>query len=800
MFFLILILIVFNSAILPQSGQATVSGKVINSADKNPLANCNISIKENPVTEKQFSTGSVTDTWGNFKISLPPGNYILNASYVGYETYEEQFTILKKDYSIDILIELKQSAVLSEEVTVTGEKTQPSTVIQKIEPKDIKRMPTIYNDVLRAVQVLPGVTTNNELSSGYNVRGGNFDDNLIYLNGFEIYRPFLLRMGVEENKSLLNRDLVEEFRFYNGSFPASYGDKMSSALEVNYNVNNVDSFSGSVNADFLNTGLTIKNKAGDLKFAVSLRYAYPGLFLNELQTNGDYKPAYSDIQFMADYPLNSKDKLEILLLYADNEFDLTPTNWLGNFGGYARGDIRALNIIYNGEREYSFKTGLVGIKYSSLLSSDAQLKFSAARYSTIENEYSNIYSEYYYLPDAEDNSNKEFVKSANENVDNNLNLTSYEFIPGLKLKKDNHLFTAGLNIRLTDLENKVDESFSQNSDSLLYDLPFDRFINENFKLNSYSAFLQDEFKLSEGLFINVGIRSNYYEYNKELLFNPRTTITYIHSPIHNFTFSWGYYYQPPYYSELRNKEVSSGSKLKAQRSIHYAAGWEYQFKEKLKLNVEAYYKDLDNLIPYYIDREKTEYLNGNSNEGFAYGLDLMVQGEIIEGLNSWLGYGYLNTQERTRLSDGTHTAYRRRLPDQTHTLQVFLQDKIRKHPNWQVHSRLLFGSGFLYNWREVVTDAETGRKYLEVSVDKLQEFFIYFRVDMGLSANFDISDSQNLVVVLEVLNLFDHNNYGGYRFVQVSSEDPNGKNTPTTFAIPQILSKRFFNLGLELKF
>jgi len=178
----------------------------------------------------------------------------------------------------------------------------------------------------------------------------------------------------------------------------------------------------------------------------------------------------------------------------------------------------------------------------------------------------------------------------------------------------------------------------------------------------------------------------------------------------------------------------------------------------------------------------------------------MVQGEIIEGLNSWLGYGYLNTQERTRLSDGTHTAYHRRLPDQTHTLQVFLQDKIRKHPNWQVHSRLLFGSGFLYNWREVVTDAETGRKYLEVSVDKLQEFFIYFRVDMGLSANFDISDSQNLVVVLEVLNLFDHNNYGGYRFVQVSSEDPNGKNTPTTFAIPQILSKRFFNLGLELKF
>jgi hypothetical protein len=794
MFLLIVFLVVLNSLILPQSFKATISGKVINSADKTLLVNANILVKEIPGTQNTFLAGTVTDSSGRFIIYLPYGSYTLTASFIGYEKYEQTISLSKENNAIDIIIELSPKAVLSDAVTVTGERKLPSTIIQEIEKKDLERMPVIYNDALRAVQILPGVTTNTELSSGYNVRGGSFDDNLIYLNGFEIYRPFLLRQGIEENKSLLNPDLVEEFRFYNGSFPASYGDKMSSALEVNYNTTKVDSFSGSVKADLLNAGLTLKSCIEDLKFAGAFRYAYPGLFLNELQTNGDYRPSFNDIQFIAAYSLNSKSNIELLLLYADNKFDLTPSNWIGHFGGYVRGDIRGLDILYNGERKYSFKTGLIGLRYSSLINNDTQLKFSAARYNTIEDEYSNVSSEYYYIPDADDQTIREFVKSAGENVNNYLDLVSYEFIPELRLKKDIHLFTAGLNIHLTDLKNRVDESFTETGDSLLYDLPFSRYINEKFKLNSYSAFLQDEVNVFDNILVNAGIRANYYEYNKEFLISPRTTISFIISPKHNITLSWGYYYQPPYYSELRNKEVNGNSKLKAQRSIHYSAGWEHQFKEKLKLNVEVYYKDLDRLIPYYIDREKMEYSNENSNEGFAYGFDLMVQGEIIEGMNSWLGYGYLNTKERTKLPDGTYTQYRRRLPDQTHTLQVFLQDRIRKHPNWQSHFRLLFGSGYLYNSREIITDPETGNQYLKVSVDKLHEFLFYFRVDMGLSANFDMTESQNLTVVAEVLNLFDHNNYAGYRFVQVSKEIGN------IFSVPQVLSKRFFNVSVELRF
>jgi hypothetical protein len=367
MLLIILFIAIFNTVTLPQSYPAFISGKVINSADKLPLENANVIIKSSSPKDDYFSTGTITDSFGNFKLKLPYGSYSLKVSFVGFETYEKTFSLTEKINKIHFDIELIPAAIHEEEITVTGERKQPSTVIQEIEPKDLKRMPTLYNDVLRAVQILPGVSTSSELSSGYNVRGGNFDDNLIYLNGFEIYRPFLLRQGIEENKTLINPELVEEFRFYNGSFPASYGDKMSSALEVNYKFKDTDTSKGFARIDLLSAGAAAMKKFGNLKFATAVRYAYPGLFLNKLQTNGDYKPAFRDVQFFAEHPLWTNGKVELLLLYAENKFDLTPSDWIGNFGGFGRGDYRGLDIFYLGERTYSFTTGLTGIKFSHLL-------------------------------------------------------------------------------------------------------------------------------------------------------------------------------------------------------------------------------------------------------------------------------------------------------------------------------------------------------------------------------------------------------------------------------------------------
>ncbi len=298
MLLLILLIAVVNTVIIPQSGDAAVSGKIITSSDKNPLPNCNILIKET-------SSGTISDSRGEFEIKLPYGEYTLIASYIGYEKFEKRFSLSSENRRITLLIELKPAAILGKEVTVTGDRKPQSIVVQEIQQTDIKNMPSIYGDVLRAVQILPGVTSNNELTSGYNVRGGSFDENLIYLNGFEIYRPLLLRQGIEENKSLINPDLVDEIRFYNGSFPSSFGDRMSSALEANYNINKIDSLSGIVKTDLLNSSLALKNKFGNLKLAGAVRYAYPGMFLDGLQTNGDYRPKFLDVQILANYSINN---------------------------------------------------------------------------------------------------------------------------------------------------------------------------------------------------------------------------------------------------------------------------------------------------------------------------------------------------------------------------------------------------------------------------------------------------------------------------------------------------------------
>jgi hypothetical protein len=779
---LALFIFIFSLSLFAQS-KGVITGKILNYDDNTPLPACNIIVEETP-------EGTVTDKDGKFSITLPYGTYTLKITYVGYEIYEQLITISEDEPSQELEIKLKPAVVLSREVTVTGRREAPSTIVQEIEPKDLQRMPKLYNDVMRAVQILPGVISISELSSGYNVRGGNFDDNLIYLNGFEIYRPFLLRQGVEENQTIINPDLTGEFRFYNGSFPAAYGDKMSSALEVNYTLRDDEKLSGTLRADFINTGITLQKKTGNLSTAVAFRYSYPGLFLNELQTNGDYRPAFRDYQVFAKYKLSQNSSVELFGLYARNKFDLTPTDWKGQFGGFTRYDIRGLELYYQGERTYSFNTGLYGVKFISQLNNNTAFKISADIYTTSEDETSDVTSLAYYLPDADDTSYKEYIKSGAEDVNNSLKLTSYELIPEVSYKYNKHLFTAGLNLKLADVDNVVNEHFSEEGDSVAADLPVDRVIGQNFKLNSYSAFIQDEFNVNNNIIVNAGVRTTYYEYNEEFIISPRVNTIWLYDSLHTFTLSWGYYFQPPYYAELRNKADVKKDILKSQRAVHYSAGWEYRFKKKLKLNIEAYYKDLSNLIPYYVDREKTEYYNKNSSEGFAYGFDAMVQGEIVEGLNSWLGYGYLNTQERN--TGGGE--YRRRLTDNNHSIQVFLQDKIKKHPNWQAHLRLLFNTGYVFSKRQIVTDEQTGKKYIKVYYDEAGDYpAMYMRADMGLSASFDITNYK-LVVVAEVMNLFDHRNFGSYRFVQVSNEGQ------TLFAIPQVLSSRFFNVGVELKF
>ena len=770
------------SSIIAQSGKISIHGKVINSHTQEPLADCNIFVKET-------SSGAAADDNGNFSLMLSPGSYSIQFSYVGFETLDKRITITENKSSMYLEIKLNPTVIDEDEVTVTGKTEQMNTEIQTMAARDIQLMPNIYNDVLRSVQVMAGVATNNELTSGYNVRGGSFDENIIYLNGFEIYRPFLVKQGVEENQSLVNPDMVSGLQFYNGEFPANFGDRMASVLEVNYESEFKNEISGTVRADLMNFGANVKTKYKNLDYSIGARYAYPDAFLDKLQTTGDYISSFSDIQLLADYKISTKTKLEFLGLYAYNKYFLAPNRWEGNFGGLVRGDIRSLVIDYDGENEFRYKTTLAGVRLTHLVNNDLHLNVSAAYYHTNETENRDTEGMIYYNYDAYDSNpeNYEYLKTRYEYADNEIELTSLRFQTGFDYKMGIHTLSAGLEYRIVDFDNHIDENFYEEGSQTLLQKPESSYGDDTMSLNNLSVFAVDEIKLTDEIKLNVGMRFLRYEYTDENLFSPRISLIYTPSELTKFSLGWGYYYQPPFVNELKNPELEN---LRSQRAIHYALGWQQQMNERLKFSAEAYYKDLDYLIPFYFDELKMIYVNGNTREGYSYGLDLQIDGELIKGVRSIFGYGYLDSKDR----DYGTTEYKRRLLGQTHTLQVFLQDKFRKHSNWQSHLRFLFGSGELFYTRVGSLDEETGERVIDVDLYSPEEYYLYFRVDMGLSAEFNVLTDKKLIVIAEVLNVFNHTNYGSYDWVQVFEE------YDSPYRIPKVLTPRFFNIKAEFRF
>lgn len=782
MFKYLVITVIISVISLNVYGQKTtpfVSGYVYNSTSGVPLENCNIFVKN-------ISVGATTDSLGYFKLFLEPGSYSVLFSYIGFES--ESVNVNLNNKSLELELSLEPIVLIGEEIEVMGKREYSSIVIQKIETEDIQKMPTIYSDVLRSVQVLSGVTTNSELTSGYNVRGGTFDENLIYLNGYEIYRPFLLRVGVEENQSTINPDMVEKLTFFNGAFPASYGDRMSSALEVDYSSKPNNKIEGSLHASILNAGINLKGKASNLHWNLGARYAYPAAFLSSLKSRGDYKPSFSDIQLLTDYNLSANSSIEFLGLYADNRFDISPTNWSGNFGFLGRGDYRGVSIDSEGERIYSYLNSLIGLKYKTSFSNKSHFKISLSRYQVNEKEKYDLSSKIYYFPDAfNPTENLEYLKSRYEKGDNAVTLKSYRLKTEYNTNYKLNNFSIGAEYRAATIDNYNYENFNEIGDSLVTEKPINNSFSKSYNLNSLSLFLEDYIVFNEHIEANIGIRYLKYDYSGENLFSPRAYITYKYTPFSSLKFSWGYYYQPPFINELKSTQIEN---LKSQRAVHYILGWENQVNEKLKFNAEIYYKELDNLIPFYFDEFRMVYVGNNSREGYAFGLDLMYEGEIVDGMKSWIGYSYLDTKER----EIGETKYQRRLLDQTHTLQIFLQDKMRKHPNWQSHLKFLLGSGYLYYQRKLITDEQTSETYVDISFDDPQEYFFYFRVDMGLSAKFSLGKSYSITAIAEVLNVFNQLNAGAYEWVHIFKE------IDAPLKIPHVLSKRFFNLNMKLNF
>ena len=758
--------------------KVTISGTVKDSTTKEPLINTNIVVASG-------NTGTVTDSSGKFLLALKPGYYHITFSYIGYESKTISLPLQKNKY--DLNIELSSLAIEQKQVNVTGEKYPSSGVSQTIEGKNIERMPTILSDVLRSIKILPGVVSNDELSSGYNVRGGNYDQNLIYLNGFEIHRPLLIQEGLEENQSIINEDFVKDIQFFPGGFPANLGDKISSALNVNYLVPENESLSLSTKINLLNFSASISKKSGPLSWITGIRYSYPSLLGQTLQRKGDYKPEFFDFQVYSRYKISEKSYIDLLAIYARNKYKIKPDSWKGNFGN-AFSVIQVL-FDFKGDRIYSFNSGFYGLKYNYILSDKLNFTLDADYYNDIEGDNTNLTGNCFYSPDGNHPElEQQYIKSHFEISNDRLNLNTIEVKPSLTYQTGDHSFESGIDLRYLDMRNKVDEQNYETGPDSTLESPLYTYLNQSYIFRSIAGFVTDQITFNRELVLNAGVRILKYFYNNETLVSPRIILFFTPSAKHTFNFNYGYYYQPPSVYELRDNPIPRGEKLTSQKAAHFIAGWEYRSKPTAKYQLELFYKKMDDLIPYNIENLQIRYLGSNIMKGYAYGFDFQYQGEIVQGLKSWIGYSYLNSKEK--LKDGTGD-WQRSLNDQTHTIKIFLQDRTKKHPNFQVHVRMIAGSGLLYHPRLIKTDPNTGKTYLTYDLSKAGELPFYFRIDMGMTFDFSFKSNSRLTLIAEVLNVFDKHNIADYNWYRVLPY------SRSTIAVPQLFSGRFFNIGVE---
>lgn len=692
----------------------------------------------------------------------------------------------------------------------TGKTTDLTNV--KISAKDAKNVASISGGIEGIIKTLPSVNSNTELSSQYMVRGGNYDENLIYINDIEIYRPFLIRNSQQEGLSIINPDMVSTVNFSAGGFEAKYGDKMSSALNIYYREPEKTEVSGeaSLVGGRLTAGLASKNQK--LTALFSGRYRNTNLVLNTLNEDTDFNPTYYDFQTYLNYHISPKFNLSFIGYYSKNEYEMIPKERSVNFGSLQR-PIN-LNVFYSGKEDDSYKNmmGTVSMNYKP--SDHWKFTLDAFAYQNREKEYYTVSSSYIlqtFDPVTEAPVTSYDVGGQIEHARNDLFVRTYgtqfrtKFSPnvntdievGFKFEKEN----------LSDLTNEwklIDSSgYSIPHNAAVLDprnpgdLKLYYSINgankiEPTRLSAYAQYSQKFFWGASKIFVNAGARVSHWSFNKETLFSPR--VQFAIKPDWNtdmlFRIAGGVYYQSPFYKEIKDLDGNFNSNIKSQRSIQAIIGndFEFEFEDRpFKLTTELYYKKLDNIIPYYMDNVRIRYSGKNNATGYAYGIDTRLFGEFVPGIDSWLSASYARVFEN--IDDKGNIP---RPTDQRLRFAMFYQDYMPRFPSMRVNLTLTYAMG-LPNGAPVFTDPYQYQKTLPS----------YKRVDIGLSKVFiDRKDNKKtygfwgnfdeLTLGVQVFNAFNINN-------TVSNQWISDANTNYMYPVPVRLTGRFFNVKLEFK-
>ncbi|MFO7789230.1 MAG: TonB-dependent receptor [Bacteroidota bacterium] len=824
---LLWLLILISGCIYAVKAQHTVkiTGSVVDEMHE-PIPYANIVVPGE-------ATGTSTDQSGGFSFKTTARDSVhIKVSSLGYEEKLYHFAVGERK-KIELFAVL--SMAVSQLPTATIEDTYDrKSGLTRLEPKNIESLPNAggFEGILKT---LPGVASRNEMSSQYNVRGGNFDENLVYVNDVEIYRPFLVRSGQQEGLSFINPDLVSSVVFSAGGFNATYGDKLSSVLDIKYKKprETKGSFTGSMLGGSVHAEGS--NKNGLLTFLMGARYKTNRYLLGTLDTQGEYDPDFADVQTLISYDFSDEFEMSFLGHFSQNTYRFIPEDKETSFGTI--NESYKLKIYFEGQEKNSFTTGTGAVTARYHKQDRLELKFIASSFYTRERERFDILGQY-FLNNLETNMGEEDFGDSISNAgigsflnhaDNTLDAVVFNFKHKGELRLDKHRLLWGGKYQFEDIDYILHEW--RMIDSAGYSIPYsDEEVNlfftdtSNFDIYSHrtALYIMDKYAIrldSADIDISAGLRGNYWSFNNQFLLSPRASVSVKPEWEKDFVFrmSGGLYHQPPFFKEFIKRDGSINKDIKAQSSAQIVFGSDYVFKawdRPFKLVTEVYYKYMYNLIPYEIDNVRIRYYGENMADGYATGIDIKLNGEFVKGTESWFSLSVMQAKEDIENdaymeyydAEGNvvnpaveehdsasliEPGYLPRPTDQRVTAAIFFQDYLPGNPTWKAHLNLVYGTGLPFGPPNSERYMATGR---------LPD---YRRVDLGISKQIitgktDFPDTSPLRFIrdfwisLEVFNLLDINNTISHIWVS----DIYGRQ----YAVPNFLTGRRVNLKVNLKF
>ncbi len=771
--------------------QVKITGKVTDAAGE-PIEFATVRLLGTAV-------GTNTDTKGTYEMTVPKADTLrVEFSCLGYTTVTRQ--LIKPENTVTLNLRLTEKTLELGEVEITEYKKQTNTM-QGIDVEMLKRTPDASGGSVEAVlTTMAGVSSKNELSSQYMVRGGSYDENSVYINGIEVYRPQLVSSGQQEGMSIINPDMVRKVDFSTGGFSSAYGDRMSSVLDITYR--EPQAFEGAFAASMQGGSLMLGHSTGHYSQMHGIRYKRNSSLMGSLESKGEYDPQYFDYQTSFVFKPTAKLRISLLGNVSINDYRFTPVNRETSFG--TSNDVKSFTVYFDGYEKDKFQT-YFGAGAVTYLFNDkgTSLTLQGSGYRTDELVSYDIHGEYWLQESGEEQGVGKYHEHERTRLKMNVMDLSLKGTIGL----NNNNIAYGLSLRKEDIYDRSRQW--QWRDSAGYSLPhiadqvnviFTETSSNDLNTTRLAGWVMDTWRINSSVgywSLNAGVRVSHWNFNSETLVSPRMSIGFVPERNGNLSLrlATGIYYQAPFYKEYRqqvmdtlnNRNILLNKDIKSQRSIHVILGSDYTFRaldRPFKFTAEAYYKNLSNLIPYEIDNLKLVYSGVNSSKGYIAGIDMKLFGQFVEGTDSWISFSLMKTQEEL---NGVKVP---RPTDQRYSFAIFFTDYFPNIPRLKFSLKGILSDGL-----------PTTAPHL-TRADSYVRYPAYKRVDAGLSyelvgkehrpSSGPLSHFKEIWLGLDCFNLMDISNVSSYYWVTHVSG--------TQYAVPNYLTRRQLNVRLSASF